>query len=100
MAAARRALCRALGVQACPAMGRLLMLVIIAAVIGWTIHQAQVRRAQRRLRQLGERLEARGSGFQAWLTAAGLQPGDLHDRRRRDEVQARLEHAASDLLRG
>jgi len=81
-------------------MGRLLMLIIIAAVVGWSIHQAQVRRSQKRLRQLGQRLEERGVDFQAWLAAAGLSPHDLRDRRRRDEVQARLEQAAARLLAG
>lgn len=79
-------------------MGRLLLLIIIAAVVGWSIHQAQVRRAQRRLRQLGQQLEARGVDFPSWLAAAGLSPDDLRDRGRRDEVQARLEHTAAQLL--
>lgn len=79
-------------------MARLLLLVLIAAAVGWAIHQAQVLRAQMRLRQLGQQLQARGIDFAQWLDRAGLRAEDLRNRRRRDEVQARLEHAAAELL--
>jgi type II secretory pathway pseudopilin PulG len=81
-----------------PTMVRLILLVIVVAVIGWSIHQAQIRRAQGRLRQLGQQLQSRGIGFADWLAAAGLHETDLRDRRRRDEVQARLIHTAARLL--
>jgi len=78
--------------------GKLLVIVAVVAVVGWSLHRSQIKRSQERLRELGQALADRGIDFQAWLRAAGLEEAALRDRSRRDEVQARLESAARRLL--
>ena len=78
--------------------GKLVVLVGVVAVIGWSLHRAQVKRSQDRLRDLGRALESRGIDFPQWLREAGLDQAALKDRNRRDEVQSRLEAAALRLL--
>lgn len=78
--------------------GKLALLIIAAAAIGWTLHSHQVRRAQQRLRRLGQQLEAHGVSFDQWLAEAKVDRSALDQRGRRDEVQARLIAAAERLL--
>lgn len=80
-------------------MGRVVSLFIIVATLWWILARWQRGRAQERLQRLGRQLQQQGYDFPSWLAEAGLVEAELRDRRRRWEVQGRLERAAERLLR-